>query len=266
VQLATNCAAGMEAIPGSFTPFHDRVCRECLLGFSYKPFPGQVCVCVYVSVLGCLRVDWRSHRVVLRGARLRAQDGMCETVRTCQAGEDEAIAPLLTRQRVCAACPAGRFKDRAGQDTACVPWRVCGAGQEADPGVVPNATVDAVCRACLPGTFKAGPSASGACLPATVCASGTEERIAPTAFADRVCQACVVGATFKALAGHTTRCEPAAACAAGWEETAPATASTDRQCALCAVGQTFKAATGSGVCAAVTLVRLTGCICMPEWP
>eukprot|EP00054_Salpingoeca_dolichothecata_P028325 m.214394 g.214394 ORF g.214394 m.214394 type:complete len:6684 (-) comp26186_c0_seq6:25-20076(-) len=154
----------------------------------------------------------------------------CLEITTCQAGEEEELAPTRFQNRQCRSCVLGQsFKRKAGQSTTCKPVTTCQAGFEQSRP--PTTSSDRACRACPEGTFKPNAGNVAKCQPWTVCAPGFEETEQPSSSADRVCTACQLGTTFKELSGQSSQCVSVTQCDLNSQFiTARPTTSTDRQC------------------------------------
>jgi hypothetical protein len=110
---------------------------------------------------------------------LSGQDG-CLNVTQCGVGEEEAVAPSISSDRLCQKCPAGAIDHDSSGATPCVP---CALGETYMPV-----------------------GAQTECLPTTQCRAGQEEFIEATYVSDRVCISCDEGVTFKPEAGQSTQC------------------------------------------------------------
>ena len=135
-------------------------------------------------------------------------------------------------------CPQGRGLVGDGSSGCCAPC-IAGSTFSASTGTLPGFT----------------------CRDVSECVGGQQERIAPTATADRVCEACPIG-TFSL---NGTECQPLTTCPAGSRvEMGSAAASqppfSDRSCVACVDG-TYSTSPNRQACIAV--VPSNGC--NPGW-
>eukprot|EP00056_Hartaetosiga_gracilis_P012124 m.190630 g.190630 ORF g.190630 m.190630 type:complete len:2988 (-) comp13640_c0_seq2:214-9177(-) len=132
----------------------------------------------------------------------------CDDVTTCQKGEEEAVKPTQTRNRICVTCSDGTFKSESGQNAKCVPWTTCPAGKQPVLSTTPSATQDRECESCPQGSFKAQ-EGNFNCEPAFVCESKEVETQPPSATSDRKCSACPSSSYFDE---DQTKCIPVSSC------------------------------------------------------
>eukprot|EP00730_Choanoeca_flexa_P009345 TRINITY_DN12631_c1_g3_i3.p1 TRINITY_DN12631_c1_g3~~TRINITY_DN12631_c1_g3_i3.p1 ORF type:complete len:438 (+),score=94.38 TRINITY_DN12631_c1_g3_i3:2107-3420(+) len=172
----TVCQAGQEtAFAGNSTA--DRECTDCQLGVTYS------------------------------------LDGVtCKSVSTCDALEQEALAPTTSSDRTCECQPTAFFDQAVA---------ICSPCTQSCP------SHNYIFRTCLS-------TSNVDCRPITICEAGFEEVVAPTESSDRECQACKLG-FFKPnrdTYNSTTPCKLTSSCQPVVEfEAASATTTSDTLCA-----------------------------------
>ncbi|EGD75577.1 hypothetical protein PTSG_06646 [Salpingoeca rosetta] len=213
INACTTCDAGTYTPPGHVGPCPkcpagtadddsdpSTPCAACMLGQTYAAAEGS---------LSCSRVDM------------------------CAPGEEEALRPTTTRNRVCVACTMGTFNAIGGNGTRCVPWTTCGAGMQPSNDAPPSASQDRMCVPCATdedtGAALAFKPTEGnfACSRVKLCAPGTQEMQRPTATSDRVCGRCPLG-TFSP--GINTACRKWKTCDADAFIAARGNATHDNTC------------------------------------
>lgn len=255
-RACVDCAAGSTDLGET-----SLICTACPAG-TFVPARSSGACASYVCAPGSADTDAMSSTPCaacdgLAGYQDTAGATSCKSVLSCAKGQEEAVAPTPSSNRVCVSCVLGEtYKSDSGQRTECANVTLCAAGEE--EAAAPTLSADRVCTACLPGYFKAEAGQASACQKATVCAPGQTENAAPTPTSDRTCKSCPVE-TFKPLSGSGP-CTAASQCAANieyaitaltptadrscatltvcgaeeWEEVAP-TGSSDRVCSACTV-------------------------------
>lgn len=130
---AANCLPGT-SVAQDATATRDRVCTPCTNGFSAELNAAE---CTPWSECGEDEIE------LLAGTAIH--DRVCGLPGDCAPGTYDSGAPSTSTKsaRVCMACPAGTFSDRANA-RACTPFKTCGSGQEqAGAG---SATADVECQ------------------------------------------------------------------------------------------------------------------------
>jgi hypothetical protein len=166
---------------------------------------------------------------------------------TCSPGQYVLANGAPGGDRICGACPSGRFST-VSNAASCTPWSTCEAGErELSPGSDVN---DRTCLACPPGTYTSGPNQT-MCVSAGDCLPGMVQTVAGTPTSPAVCTACTAGQHCAGAANPAVECgagnwdhdaDPATACAlrtscvAGTFVSSAGDATHDRVCAPCATG------------------------------
>ncbi|EGD73459.1 hypothetical protein PTSG_05162 [Salpingoeca rosetta] len=230
INACTTCDAGTYTPPGHVGPCPkcpagtadddsdpSTPCAACMLGQTYAAAEGS---------LSCSRVDM------------------------CAPGEEEALRPTTTRNRVCVACTMGTFNAIGGNGTRCVPWTTCGAGMQPSNDAPPSASQDrTVCddiHDCPSGSYQVHPPtpvSDRVCAGLTTCGEYEVVAMEPTPTSDRVCESCD-GTSEYFKEGE---CVAVTECPPGMITLADPTPSTDRTCTRCP-NKHFKATAGQEEC------------------